>query len=308
LNHNQSVLPLLASTGAVSMPQQNRIEDRCPLSMVEPMKSNPIYFAIEVPAPTAPPAPQGLRTTSRPGAVQLRWNEDRPGQYRYNVYAGERKLTAEPIVAGAYNVITNVLEDAEYTVETVSKLVGGRSTVIGQPLPERKEPVFDLSATKGNLVSPATFDENELDLSKGGYFAADPNDEWNVKEAFSFECSVKFDEPGVMPIVVSHGMWNSAGWFLQRFNNGWRFHVGGVDCDGGSAKVGEWLHMVGTYDGEVLRLYENGRLVAEKPAVVNPAPWSGNLIIGQYGPLTPDFQVKGRIKDVRIWQRVIPVK
>ncbi|MDR0328949.1 MAG: hypothetical protein LBI05_11705, partial [Planctomycetaceae bacterium] len=43
LNHNQSVLPLLASTGAVSMPQQSRIEDRCPLSMVEPMRSNPVY-------------------------------------------------------------------------------------------------------------------------------------------------------------------------------------------------------------------------------------------------------------------------
>ena len=291
-------------------PQQRRIEDRCPLAMIEPMKTDPVKVSIVVPPPKAPPAPQNLRAVGRPGAVQLRWNEERPGQYRYNIYAAQagtpsRKLTAEPVFAGSFDIVSEVLEDVEYTVETVSKLVGGRAPVTGQPLPVRKEPVFVLAADKGRLVAPAVFDGEELDLSNGGHFVVEPNDDFNIKEAFSLECSIKFDEPGGMPIVVSNGLWNTSGWFLQRFGDGWRFHVGGVDCDGGSAKVGEWLYMVGTYDGETLRLYENGVLIAERSAVVNKSPWSGSLIIGQYGPLTPDFQVKGRIKDVRIYQRVI---
>ena len=306
LNFNQSVLPSIVSSGALSMPQQSRIEDRCPLSMVEPMKSVPVKVMITVPAPTAPSAPQNLRAVSRPGVIHLRWNEDRPGQYRYNVYAGTQKLTAEPVFSGSYDIVSEVLEDVEYTVEAVSKLVGGRSTVTGRPLPVRKEPVFVFAPDKGKLVAPASFDGNELDLSKGGHFVVEPNDEYNVKDAFSFECTVKFDEPGNMPIVISNGLWNTSGWFLQRLGGVWRFHVGGIDCDGGGVKIGEWLHIVGTYDGEKLQLYENDRLIAEKHVVVGKNLWEGNLIIGQYGPMTPDFQFKGRIKGVRIWQRTFP--
>jgi hypothetical protein len=51
---------------------------------------------------------------------------------------------------------------------------------------------------------------------------------------------------------------------------------------------------------------ENGELAAERDAAVNKTPWTQNLVIGQYsGQIAPDFQVKGRIKDVRIWKRVI---
>jgi hypothetical protein len=288
-----------------------RIEDRCPLSMVEPMKSRPVSTAIVVPPPQPPPAPKNLRASSLPGVVRLHWNEDRPGQYRYNIYVAHpgqlsRKFNAEPMTACSFSIATEVLDDAEYTVETVSKLVGGRSTVIGKPLPVRKEPVFILSADKGKLVSPAVFDGNELDLSKGGYFVVEPNDEFNVKGLFSLECSVKLDESDGIPVVVSNGLWNNAGWFLQYFNSRWRFHVGGVDCDGGQPKIGEWMHIVGTYDGEKLRLYENGKLVAEQSGVVSKTPWTRNLVIGQYsGQIASDFQVKGRIKDVRIWHRVI---
>jgi len=302
LNYNQSVLsPLIADVA-----QRQRIEDRCPLSMVEPMKSEPVQVSVTVPPPSPPSAPQNLRAVSLPGVVRLHWHEDRPGQYHYNIYAGTRKLNAEPIIANSFGITTDILEDTQYTVETVSKIPGGRSTVTGKPLPVRKEPVFVLSADKGKLVSPAVFDGNELDLSKGGYFVVEPNDEFNIKETFSFECSVKLDEPGGIPVVVSNGLWNSAGWFLQYFSGHWRFHVGGVDCDGGSPKIGEWMHVVGTYDGEKLRLYENGTLVAERDAIVNKTPWTRNLIIGQYsGQIAPDFQVKGRIKNVRIWQRVL---
>ena len=299
LNFNQSVPSPIISL-------QQRIEDRCPLSMVEPMKSKPVTVSIEVPPPKAPPAPKNLRATAHPGAVRLHWSEDRPGQYRYNIYAGGQKLNAEPVLANSFSVAAAVLEDTEYSVETVSKLVGGRSTVVGQPLPERKEPVFVLAADKGKLAAPATFVGNEIDLSNGGHFVVEPNDEFNIKEAFSIECSVKFDERGNIPVVVSNGHWNNAGWFLQSIGGHWRFHVGGVDCDGGSPKIGEWQHIVGTYDGSTLRLYENGKLVAEKPGVVNKKPWTRNLIIGQYsGQIDAQFQVKGRIKDVRVWQRVI---
>ena len=312
--HFSSLLhnPLTEGEGTALLPQRSRIESRCPLSMVEPMKSDPVYVSVDVSLPKPPPAPKNLRATGRPGSLRLLWDIEYPGQYRYNIYAGsadtgERKLNSEPIYANSFDIVSDVLEDAEYAVETVSKVVGGRSKVVGKPLPVRKEPVFVLSADKGKLVSPAAFEGNELNLSKGGYFVVEANDEFNVKGLFSVEFSVKFDEPGEMPIVVSNGLWNTAGWFVQKLGGAWRFHIGGVDCDGGSPKIGEWLHVVGTYDGEMIRLYENGKLITEKPAVLKNSPWTQNLVIGQYSAqVAPSFQVKGKIKDVRIWQRIVP--
>jgi hypothetical protein len=299
LNYNQSIL-------SPRVLLQHRIEDRCPLSMVEPMKSQPVRVSVKVLPPNAPPAPKNLRATSLPGVVRLQWNEDRPGQYQYNIYASNRQLNVAPILAHSFDAVTEVVEDAEYIVETVSKVVGGRSSITGKPLPVRKEPVFVLAADKGKLIAPATWEGEELNLSNGGYFVVEPNEEFNVKGIFSVECSVKFDEQGGMPVVVSNGLWNDAGWFLQHYNGRWRFHVGGVDCDGGKPKVGEWSHLVGTYDGEMLRLYENGKLVAEKSGVVSKNLWTKNLVIGQYsGQISPPYQVKGRMKDVRLWQRVI---
>ena len=300
--------------GAVLMcapPHADRVNFRCPLSTAEPQRSKPVWTSVVVPPPQPPPAPQNLRAASRPGAVRLYWDETRPGQYRYNVYIGERKLNAEPVFARSFSIGTNVLEDVEYTVETVSRIVGGRSTVTAQPLPVRTEPVFDLVLYKGatdagRLVAPATFDDGELNLSNGGHFVVAPNEEFNVGEAFSVEFSVKFDERGNMPVIVSNGYWNQAGWFVQSIGGRWRFHVGGVDLDGGAPRIGEWMHIVGTYDGSTLRLYENGTFVAERPAVVSKNPWTQNFVIGQYsGPISPQFQVRGRIRDVRIWHQVL---
>ena len=66
-------------------------------------------------------------------------------------------------------------------------------------------------------------------------------------------------QPGRMPVVVSCGVWNQAGWFLQRLGGVWRWHVGGVDCDGGQPAEGRWMHLAAVYDGQSLRLYRGWR-------------------------------------------------
>jgi len=60
--------------------------------------------------------------------------------------------------------------------------------------------------------------------------------------------------------------------FSSRFGWGsdWRFGVGiGGEFVAPNAyypRIGEWNHLVGTYDGEVVRMYANGELVGEKVA------------------------------------------
>jgi len=53
LNYTHPML-LPMSTASISLPQQKRIEDRCPLAMIEPMKSVPVFVPVTVSQPTAP--------------------------------------------------------------------------------------------------------------------------------------------------------------------------------------------------------------------------------------------------------------
>ncbi len=297
------------------VPMQKRIEDRCPLAMIEPMRSEPAWASVEVPEPKAPPKPAGLTATAEPGSVVLRWDEDRPGQYRYRVFQlkngrVDSELASEPIFANSYTVVPPTEEELELQVRTVGRTgkESASDSIKAKPLPERKEPVFVLSEaiSRGKLHDGAKFADGVLDLSQGGYLEFPNNPDYNVGVRFSFECKVKFDETGSMPIILGNGTWNQSGWFLQRIGDGFRFHVAGIDCDGGASSAGNWMRLLGTFDGKRLRLYQDGRMVAERIATPDRKPWAGPLLIGQYtGGLGPDYQTKGQIKDVRIYQRVV---
>lgn len=84
------------------------------------------------------------------------------------------------------------------------------------------------------------------------------------------------------------------------------FGVGGIDCDGGAPAPGKWTNLVGTFDGRTARLFQDGRLVAEKSGNANRAPWKGPLHVGQYsGGPGPEFQVAGWISNLRIYARAV---
>ena len=109
-----------------------------------------------------------------------------------------------------------------------------------------------------------------------------------------------------MPVIVSSGAWQQAGWFLQRLGGNFRWHVAGIDCDGGKPGVGQWIHLLGTFDGQAARLFQDGLQVAEKSGTANTAPWPGELHIGQYSAAPgPAYQVTGQIAGVKIYHRAL---
>jgi len=118
------------------------------------------------------------------------------------------------------------------------------------------------------------------------------------------ECWVYFEKQGQMPVIVSCGVWQQSGWFLQWLGNHWRWHVGGIDCDGGTPALGRWIHLVGTFDGKTARLFQDGALVAEKVGAANTNVFAGELHVGQYSGLpSVEYQVTGRIAGVKIYHR-----
>jgi cytochrome c553 len=294
-------------------------------------RGKPAYTAVTVPAPAPPPAPVDLKATPTSYSIRLQWQSAQAASFAYNVYrskpgdAGLQKITPQPVRQTVY-VDAGVDTQVPYTyvVRAVSRcgIESGPTSPATATAIIVKGPVFTAALTQdargllvggealqGKLNGPARFANGSLDVTQGGHVAFPHRNEFDLTQPLAVECWVLLDQPGKMPIVVSCGVWNQAGWFLQKLGGTWRWHVGGVDCDGGQPPTGRWMHMAGVYDGHSLRLYQDGRLVAEKAGQANANPWSGDLCVGQYSAgATPDYQTQGRIAGLKIYHRPLDAK
>ncbi len=70
--------------------------------------------------------------------------------------------------------------------------------------------------------------------------------------------------------------------------------------------AGIWTHYLGTYDGATVRLYVNGELAATAEARGEIHGGEGDVFIGSLND--QDRPLKGRMTDIRIWNRTLSAK
>jgi hypothetical protein len=296
-------------------------------------RSQPVRTQVTVPPPKPPPAPTGLAAKGVPGRVDLHWTPGGDPDTRFIVLRAKAKsddftpLTPEPTPEIRYSD-ASADEGVQYAylVRAVSPR-GGQSVpstaVTAAAKPEIKEPLFtaafdqDLKASlydggkaagrRHGKASPTT---HGLDLRHGGMVTFPHRPAFDLSGKITVECWVRIAKRTQMPVIVSCGHWNRAGWFLQWLGNRWRWHVGGVDCDGGKPTEGQWIHLAGTFDGRTARLFQDGRQVAEANASgAIQAIWNGPLHVGQYsGGPAPQYQVNGWVRDVKVYTRALNAK
>ena len=292
-------------------------------------QSRPVYATATVPPPPPPTPPTGIDAIGAVGRVQLRWKAAGGAGVRYHVYrtksgGGEfKRITTKPTMEPRYDdAAVSPGVKHSYTVRTVN-IRGVESTasraVEAAAMPEIKEALFVAALTKnsdatlyggkkvrGKVHGKAKIAAEGLDLRAGGYVTFGHRPEFDLTGRFSVVCRVKIAKPAKMPVIVSCGLWSKAGWFLQRIGGYWRWHVGGIDCDGGRAATGKWTELAATFDGRTARLFQDGKLVAQKAGNVNRTPWTGPLHVGQYsGGVGGEFQVNGWISNVRVYSRPV---
>ncbi|MHB8899589.1 MAG: LamG-like jellyroll fold domain-containing protein, partial [Thermoguttaceae bacterium] len=315
------------SLGQFEDSQAPQGEQHYALVLCSPLaRSLPSYTKADVSAPLPPGKPAGLSVVSAMGCARLTWNVADAAVSGYHVDrapAGSEdfeRLTATPVrLAGfidgraepdrRYRYVVRAVSrrglesEASDPVEVTVEPVPG--PVLNAPLAESAEAsLLDGTGVAGKLEGPAACRDSSLDLRAGGYLTYPNDGRFSLQQPLSVECWVRFEKRTQMPVVVSCGLWNQGGWFLQWLGNGWRWHVGGVDCDGGLPEIGRWLHMAGTFDGTTARLFQDGKLVAEASGTFNTAPWTGLLHVGQYsGGPNPGFQVDGQIRGLKIHYR-----
>ncbi len=291
-------------------------------------RSEPHFAALDVPKLPPPAAPTKLSARPLSGEIALSWEGPDMAGLRWDVYRCQAgtgklaKLNPQPLPAPSYTDArvqpgTNYV----YTVRALDRRgrqSPGSNRAEAAPLPEIKQPVFVanfgqaitaelLNGTKveGRLHSGAKLADGVLRLDPGGFATFGHLPQFDLARAFTVECRLWIDKESSMPVILSCGQFGGTGWFLQRFGGGWRWHLGGVSCDGGRPAVGRWVHLVGTFNGTRACLYQDGKLVASVDCSANRTPFSGPLVIGQYSSQAPQYQVTGRIAGVKIYHRAL---
>jgi hypothetical protein len=292
-------------------------------------RSAPAQTSIQVPAPRPPQAPIALSASPKPGEIVLEWETAEQPWSRFNIYRAPEgsdafeKLNAEPGTLRAFVDFKAPQEaTSRYFVRAVNRrgLESEPSELIeAAPLPDREGPLLFVSGTpEVTVIGPdreprepnphgkAKVESGMFDLTAGGHFllpALSPKDHTT---RFSVECWVYFEKKEKMPVLLSSGKIRDKGWFLQQFGAGWRWNIGGVNCDGGEAGPEKWFHLVATFDGERARLFENGIEIASKECRPLTSVWPEPIFVGQYAPSQrPDFQVPGKIAGVKIYDRAL---
>ncbi|NUQ66232.1 MAG: hypothetical protein HUU20_27545 [Pirellulales bacterium] len=291
-------------------------------------RSAPVWTSVEVAPPSPPDKPGGVSAEAMPGKVTLRWNGPVAPGVRYRISrsddgsAGPVQLNPEPLTSLTYTDVTGEPgKTYRYVVCAVNRRgqAGPESDPIeAASLPEIREPVFVVDFAKGlraerlgsgpvegRLHGAAKAADGTLVTGAGGFATFEHAPGLEIDKAFSVECRVWIEREAPMPVIACCGAYNAAGWFLQRYGGGWRWHLGGVSCDGGHPSVGRWTHLVGTYDGRKAHLYQDGRLVGSADGYPNQATWQGPLVLGQYSHQSPSYQVEGKIRELRIYHRAL---
>ncbi len=81
---------------------------------------------------------------------------------------------------------------------------------------------------------------------------------------------------------------------------------GGDNAEGGAVKAGEWTHIAGSYDGETVRTYINGKMAAEKKLTKKDLVASSkSLSIGVRGDSKDVQWMAGSIDEVAIYDNAL---
>jgi hypothetical protein len=289
-------------------------------------RSAPVRARVSVPAPKPPLPPTGVVANAHPGEIVLSWtmqDGDRALPFRSTQPDGAYEpLVAEPLAAAQYvDAAVRPETTYHYLVRSVSRR-GVESApsfrVSAKALPEARDPVFtvpcsrdlkgtrgDGSAVAGRRHGAARVAQGVLDLRAGGYVTYPHHRDFDLRRKLTIEFWIRLDGGGTMPVVLSCGAFNDRGWFVQRYQGRWRWHVGGVSCDGGGPTLGKWHHIVCSFDGRLARVIQDGKQVASARCSPNPAPWPGPLTLGQYSSPGPSFQPKALMSGLRIYRCVL---
>lgn len=212
----------------------------------------------------------------------------------------EIKRIDDPTLVGRW-----VFQAPHASGRSVKGITGELTFEADQPLPLKQSGVhqsIELSGANGpRLIVRKDFNQAKL----------------SAKE-MSAAAWVRVDKPltwgGIVGAFQDNGSYER-GWVLGYRNSRFSFAMA---ANGGGGKMtyvtaptdsalGNWHHVAGTYDGQVTKLFVDGKLVAQSEAQKGEINYPPNAYfeIGAYHDNDEDFRMTGGIHEVRVYRRVL---
>jgi len=135
-----------------------------------------------------------------------------------------------------------------------------------------------------------------------------PTQQISVSAWVNYDTTILGHSPAIIECRPSA---NNAGYVMCDLNQDrpwFAIYVEGVGWQSvsgiaGSLVTGKWSHLVGTYDGKLVKIYLNGTLAGTNSCTGNIRPTTGSTRIGQNYP--SGFYLDGRIDEVRVYNRAL---
>jgi len=274
---------------------------------------------VRVPDPPLPLAPE-LTAVAGPGRVRLSWKADDPTCSDYRVYRAVASdgpfgpadgARAQTDVKGIRTCVCPAAPGVRAFYEVRGVSLDGRSGPLSKPVSATafeldSKPILSLNFDGTDAMSLGSRTvENGIPCVRTGsepFVELPHQDAFDTGGEITVEFWVKLSSPGVMPVFISHGMWDLDGMFIQYYNSQIRFYLECVGClDAGQLELGKWTAVAATYDGAEMVAYINGRRAGSQPAAGVIEPANRSLFIGRYENESKEFQVDGWMGGVRIF-------
>jgi len=171
------------------------------------------------------------------------------------------------------------------------------------------EDFFDIFDVRVVDEGPSAGYGNTYDFAATSYINAGSNSSQNDMELLTVSAWVKLNELGSSHGIISKNTSTSNGWYFNINSvNKIKFYIKGADGDtrklysSSALPENEWIHLTGTYDGQVQKIYFNGILDREEDHGDYEAISTideQSLFIGR----SVSYYTNASVDDVRLWDR-----
>jgi len=149
-------------------------------------------------------------------------------------------------------------------------------------------------------------------LFDGGYIDAGNPVSFQLTEEISISAWIKPIQINDWSGIVSKWSGFNIGAFylgINPDNNSVRWNLDMPNpIEGNELMLNEWLHIVSTYDGDTVKIYENGVLINEDAYENGIQDVAANLLIGSQYDFPFNYLFNGAIDDVLIYNRALEVE
>jgi hypothetical protein len=137
----------------------------------------------------------------------------------------------------------------------------------------------------------------------GGYLTLPHRDELNMENGLAVRFEFRAERVDAMPVLLSHGLWQCDGWFVQILDSRLIIRTPYGDGVGPVIQPGVWYAVRWEFDGMRQRLQVNGKWIPQARETHGGSlalPAQRALVVGQYETKEPSFAFYGRLRNLSI--------